>query len=88
MERHIAPALLALALATVSASAQTANSSPASGFGRTGGNGPAGGNVSRTAPSGGTAKPGAGTPQIGAETPVEKKADEQSRKDTTICNGC
>lgn len=68
-------------LAAAPALAQTANSSPTSGGG-------GGGNASRTAPSGGTAKPDAGMPQSGPETPVEKKAEEQSKKDIGICKGC
>ena len=82
MTRRIVSSAFALVLATAPAIAQTANSSPATGSGT------AGGNVSRTAPSGGTAKPDAGTPQIGPETPVEKKADEDSKKVTGICKGC
>ena len=88
MTRHLLLVLLAGCLGAAPARAQTANSSPAAGFGGSGGNGSSTGNVSRTAPSGGAAMPGAGVPQIGPETPVEKKADEQSKKDLDICKGC
>ena len=62
--------------------AQTANSSPTSGTGA------GGGNVVRTAPSGGTTQPLAGQPQIGAPTPLEEHEDDKSKKETTICKGC
>ncbi len=71
-----------IATAPGGASAQTANSSPSSGTGA------GGGNVTRTAPSGGTAKPTPGQPQIGAPTPLEQTEEQKSQKDTTICKGC
>ena len=75
--------VLALSLAGPEAAmAQTANSSPSSGTGA------GGGNVIRTAPSGGTTQPLAGQPQIGAPTPLEQHEDENSKKETTICKGC
>ena len=64
------------------AMAQTANSSPTSGTGA------GGGNVVRTAPSGGTTQPLAGQPQIGAPTPLEEHEEDKSKKETTICKGC
>ena len=77
--------LTIVALCAVSprlADAQTANSSPTSGTGA------GGGNVVRTAPSGGTTQPLAGQPQIGAPTPLEQHEEDKSKKETTICKGC
>lgn len=76
----VAAALLAASLSA--AQAQTANSSPTSGGGA------GGGTVSRTAPSGGTAMPTAGQPQIGAPTPTERHEEQKSQKDVNICKGC
>ena len=77
----LAAALLCVA-APVAASAQTANSSPTSGTGA------GGGNVTRTAPAGGTVAPDAGRSQVGETTPVERNEEQKSRKDVTICKGC
>ena len=64
------------------AEAQTANSSPTSGTGA------GGGDVVRAAPSGSTAQPLAGQPQISAPTPLEQHEEDKSKKETTICKGC
>ena len=73
---------LAAPFAPLAVSAQTANSSPTSGTGA------GGGNVSRTAPPGGTAQPTRGQPQIGAPTPLEQSEEQKSKRDATICKGC
>ncbi len=75
-------AALLCAAAPVAASAQTANSSPTSGTGA------GGGNVTRTAPSGSTALPNPGQPQVGETTPLERREEQKSQKDATICKGC
>ena len=77
----LAAALLCLAT-PVAASAQTANSSPTSGTGA------GGGNVTRTAPAGGTVAPNAGQPRVGETTPLERQEEKKSQKDATICKGC
>lgn len=78
------PALALLALpAAGTALAQTANVSPTSPSSA------GSGNVSRTAPSGSTAIPTPGQPQIGAPTPTEEHYEHKSQKDTTsVCKGC
>ncbi len=82
MIRILAIAAALAALASPS-QAQTANASPTSGAG--GG----AGNVARTAPSGGTAMPSAGQPQIGAPTPLEEHEEHKSEKVTgSVCKGC
>ncbi|RYC31443.1 hypothetical protein D3273_13760 [Lichenibacterium minor] len=77
--------ILALSLLAVPAAAlaQTANVSPTSPSSTSPGN------VSRTAPSGSTAKPDPGVPQVGAPTPTEQHYEHKAQKDTTsVCKGC
>ena len=83
--KRIVVVLAALALPAVpfAALAQTANVSPTSP------SNVGSGNVSRTAPSGSTAMPAPGQPQIGAPTPTEQHYEHKAEKAaTSVCKGC
>ena len=74
---------LVLLATPAAALAQTANVSPTSPSGTSPGN------TIRTAPSGSTARPNGGDPQIGAPTPTENHFEHKAQKDTTsVCKGC
>ncbi len=76
----LAAALLAVPAAAL---AQTANVSPTSPSGASPGN------AMRTAPSGSTAIPDPGSPQIGAPTPAEEHYEHKAEKAaTSVCKGC
>ena len=77
--------ILAVALLGVPAAAlaQTANVSPTSPSGASPGD------TMRTAPSGSTAVPTPGSPQIGAPTPTEEHYEHKAEKAaTSVCKGC
>ena len=79
----LALACLALPAAPAISLAQTANVSPTS----PGGASP--GATIRTPPSGSTARPNPGQPQIGAPTPTEQHDEHKAEKAaTSVCKGC